>query len=222
MTDTTTAPAPINGSKTKATLNGVLTMVALNIIPKIVAYLCTHFPLLNEATWYEVVVLAFGAFATAQVWLTKKNIGDCWKAIISAIVSAIKGLWWGIKQIRSAGEDNAPAVIAIPLLGVLVGCSTIESLLTPSPNVVATMEASLAAADNAAMIYVQLPKCGSQAAGGSKICSDPNIVKSIASAAQNAYIAVKAAEANETASTIQAAQNLIEALQVIVPAIPSK
>jgi hypothetical protein len=36
----------------------------------------------------------------------------------------------------------------------LTGCSTIDAIFTPSPNVVATMEATLAAADNAALGYV--------------------------------------------------------------------
>lgn len=215
MTDNSTVPASAAGQKTKATFNGILQMIGLNVIPVAVGYLVGHFPIFNEATWFEIVAFLFSAFMTFQVWFS-------WKNLITWLVGIINGLKWGISQIRDAIKGGASPIIVLPFLGMLMGCSYLDSILQPSPNVVATMEASLAAADNAAMIYVQLPKCGSQTAGGSKICSDPNIVRSIATAAQNAYIAVKAAEANETASTVQAAENLIGALQAIVPATPTK
>lgn len=107
-------------------------------------------------------------------------------------------------------------LIALTALVLLSGCSFIDNILTPNPNVVSTMEASLAAADSAALAYVTLPKCGSSAAAGSKICSDAAIVKNIGIAAKGAFTAVKAAEANETASTVAAAQNAVTAYQVIV------
>lgn len=107
-------------------------------------------------------------------------------------------------------------ILAITVLLALTGCSFVDSILTPNPNIVATMEASLAAADSAALAYVTLPKCGSNAAAGSKICSDAAIVKNIGVAASAAFTAVKAAEANETASTVSAAQNAVSAYQTIV------
>lgn len=109
------------------------------------------------------------------------------------------------------------------LLSVLVialsGCSYIDSVFNPSPNIVAGLESSLAAADSAALAYVTLPKCGSNAANGSVICSNTAVVKNIGIAAEVAYTAVKAAEANETSDTVQAAENAINAYQTIVSAL---
>lgn len=100
---------------------------------------------------------------------------------------------------------------------VLSGCSTIDAIFNPSPNVVATMEATLAAADNAALAYVSLPSCKS--ASAPKICRDPQITVNIGKAAIAAYTAVKAAESNETASTVQSAQNAVNVYQAIVSAL---
>lgn len=105
----------------------------------------------------------------------------------------------------------------LALISLLAGCSTISSILSPSPNVVATLEATLAAADEGALQYVLLPSCG--AASHPKICHDPLIVKNIDKARLTAYTAVKAAEANETASTVQAAQNAVNVYQTITNAL---
>lgn len=110
-------------------------------------------------------------------------------------------------------------IAGIALILALSGCTFFQNILTPSPNVVATMESSLAAADTAALAYVMLPKCGSAAAAGSKICSDASIVKNISTFASAAYVAVKAAEANETATTLQSAENAVNAYQTIVSAL---
>lgn len=113
-----------------------------------------------------------------------------------------------------------PNIISIAILAfTLTGCTFFQNVLSPSPNIVATMESSLAAADTAALAYVSLPKCGSAAANSSKVCSDAGIVKNIGSAAKAAYVTVKAAEANETSSTVQAAQNAVNAYQTIVSAL---
>lgn len=108
-------------------------------------------------------------------------------------------------------------VLAACVALALTGCAAIDSVLTPSPNVVATLEASLAAADQIALQYVSLPSCAT--ASHPKICRDPAITKNIGKAAQSAYTAIKAAEANETASTVQAAQNAITAYQSITNAL---
>lgn len=100
---------------------------------------------------------------------------------------------------------------------LLTGCSTIDAILSPSPNVVATMEATLAAADNAALGYVNLTSCKSPSAP--KICRDPTITVNIGKAALAAHTAVKTAEANETASNVVAAQNLVTSYQNIVSAL---
>lgn len=107
-------------------------------------------------------------------------------------------------------------LIVVALLG-LSGCSAIDSIFNPSPNVVATMEATLAAADNAALGYVNLTSC--KAVPAQKVCRDPTITVNIGKAALSAHTAVKAAEANETASNVQAAQNLVTAYQAIVGAL---
>lgn len=109
------------------------------------------------------------------------------------------------------------ATVAVLAALALAGCSTIDSILSPNPNVVATMEASLAAADNIALQYVSLPSCAT--ASHPKICRDPAITKNIGTAAQAAYTAVKAAEANETAGTVASAQNAITAYQAITNAL---
>lgn len=101
----------------------------------------------------------------------------------------------------------------------LTGCSTIESVLSPSPNVVATLQASLAAADSAALGYVQLPACGTSVAAGSSFCSDKTVVAKIKIYSDTAYTAVMAARANEGADTITAAQNAVSAFQTVVSAL---
>lgn len=108
-------------------------------------------------------------------------------------------------------------LLLVGALIALAGCSTIDSFLTPSPNVVATMEATLAAADEAALQYVLLPSCAS--ASHPKLCRDPVITKNIDKARMAAYTAVKAAEANETADAVTAAENAVSAYQVITNAI---
>lgn len=110
------------------------------------------------------------------------------------------------------------AVLIIALFA-LCACSFLQSIVNPNPNIVATLETTLAAVDNAALAYVSLPKCGSIAANGSAICSDATVVKNIGIAAQGAYTAIKAAEANETSSTLDAAQNALAAYQTIVSSL---
>ena len=93
------------------------------------------------------------------------------------------------------------------------------SYFSASPNVVATMEASLAAADSGALAYVQLPTCGTVTGTAAKICSDPAIVANIGVAAKAAYQAVKACEDSENSETIAAAQQAIASFQTIVSAL---
>lgn len=112
-----------------------------------------------------------------------------------------------------------PLCALVILSLALAGCSFFNNIMAPSPNIVATLESSLAAADTAALPYVLLPKCGSAAANGSKVCSDASIVKNIGIYAKAAHDTIKAAEANETASTLTAAQNALGAYQTIVSAL---
>lgn len=98
---------------------------------------------------------------------------------------------------------------ALLLMGALTGCSTIDAVLSPSPNVVATLQASLAAADQAAARYVSLPSC----AQPSKplICRDAVVYAGIKKYHAAALAAVNAARANESADNVQAAQNALDA-----------
>lgn len=111
--------------------------------------------------------------------------------------------------------------VSICVLIALTGCDTItgawNAITSPNPNVVATMEAALAAADNAALAYVTLPSC--KAPSPAKICRDPTVTKNIGVAAKVAYTAIKAAEANETSSSVQAAQNALAAYQQITASV---
>lgn len=218
MADNSVSADPVKGKKTKAGMNGIMQMIVLNVTPVIVGFLCKKFPLLNEATWFEIVAFMFASFATFQVWFT-------WQNIVASTVNLITQLGWGAAQIRDAFKKafspTAPAILLVAS-GLLVSCSTIESILAPNPNVVATMESSLAVADTAALAYVQLPKCGSSIAAASKtpnICSSSSIVANIDVARKTAYMAVKAAEANETADTVQSAQNALNAFQAITQAV---
>ena len=104
---------------------------------------------------------------------------------------------------------------------VLVGMLTLSgcAYFSPNPNVVATMEASLAAADHGAIAYVTLPTCGTTSGATAKLCSKPQIVEDIRVAATAAYSAVKACKAAENADTIAAAQQAIATFQTIVSAL---
>ena len=106
-------------------------------------------------------------------------------------------------------------LVCVVLMG-LAACSAISSILNPNPNVVAGLESTLAAADSAALVYVNLPTCGNS---GSLACSQPAIIASIGKAAAAAFTAVKAAEANETSDNVTAAQNAVTAYQTIISAL---
>lgn len=93
----------------------------------------------------------------------------------------------------------------------LSGCTFFNNLVNPNPNVVATMESTLAAADDAAVPYISLPSCVKSAAP----CRDPGLTKKLDVARAAAYIAVTTAESNETASAVTAAENAIAAYTAI-------
>lgn len=103
----------------------------------------------------------------------------------------------------------------------LTGCSTIEGILSPSPNVVGTLQASLATAEDTATGYIQAPPCGSTAAAGALICSTDSVVSRLVQYKETAQTAVDALRVNETASNLTSAQNAIDAYQAIVNSLPS-
>lgn len=112
-------------------------------------------------------------------------------------------------------------LILTSALIAITGCSAIDSIMSPNPNIVATLESTLAAADTAAMAYMTLPRCGSVTATNSPmptLCSDSGVATTINTARAAAFTAVKAAEANETADTVTSAENAVMAFQALVPA----
>lgn len=100
----------------------------------------------------------------------------------------------------------------IPILAVLAGCSTIESIYTDVPKQVATMEAALTLAEHTAVIYTTLPVCGKTSA---LACRTPTVTKQIGAADMAAYTAIEAARTAETQSAVDAAQTALTAYQTI-------
>ena len=96
---------------------------------------------------------------------------------------------------------------AVAALCLLAACSSAK---------VAQTEVALTAAENAALQYVQLPRCPGPVPGA--LCSDQAIVAKIAAADNAAYAAVKQAEANTGNSAAQqVAQDAVAALTALVP-----
>lgn len=103
------------------------------------------------------------------------------------------------------------AILAIP------ACSTIQELYTDVPKEVAVVQASLAAAEHTALIYVSLPVCGKTTA---TLCRDPAITKKIGTADTVAFNAVAAARQAETETALEAAQTAVQLLTSITSNLP--
>ena len=73
MTDIGQTAAPATGGKAKATLSAIYLMICQNVTPAIVGYCCAHWPLLNEATWFEIVDFALGALGGFVVLATPQH-----------------------------------------------------------------------------------------------------------------------------------------------------
>lgn len=102
----------------------------------------------------------------------------------------------------------------IPLLTIVGGLLAVALLGCANPavnNSVAALEISLTAAETLATNYVALPRCPAAA-----VCSDPATVSKIKSLDQQAYTAVKAAEADST--LISTAIAAVSAFQTSIPA----
>lgn len=102
-------------------------------------------------------------------------------------------------------------VLIIGLLA-LAGCSTIEQMYTDVPKQVAVLEASLATAEHAALVYVSLPVCGKTSA---VLCRTPDLTKKLGAADAAAYTAIEAARTAETQDALSAAQTALNALQAL-------
>lgn len=81
MTDTSTQKQ--DGGLAKAGFSGIYLMICQNITPVIVSFACKDFPLLNEASWFEIVVFSLGAIGSFIVWLTPQHFVD---GVTNAIV----------------------------------------------------------------------------------------------------------------------------------------
>lgn len=99
----------------------------------------------------------------------------------------------------------------------LCACSTIEQLYTDVPKEVAVAQATLAAAEHTALIYVSLPVCGKTAA---VLCRDPALTKKLGGADTVAFNAVQAARQAETQTALEAAQTALNLLTSITNNLP--
>lgn len=106
------------------------------------------------------------------------------------------------------------------LLGLLsvTACSTIEQIYTDVPKGVATAQASLAAAEHTALIYVNLPVCGKTMA---KLCRDPAITAKIGVADTVAYNAVETAYQAESQDALNAALTALKGLTDLTDNLPT-
>lgn len=100
--------------------------------------------------------------------------------------------------------------IALIALLTLSGCETVQEIFPDVPKQVAVLEASLAAADHTALIYVTLPVCGKTTA---VLCRTPDITVKMGAAEQAAYVAVNAARQAETQDSVTAASTAVGALK---------
>ena len=100
----------------------------------------------------------------------------------------------------------------------IAGLIAISACATTPASDIAIAEASLAAADTAALAYVKLPACAASLPA-TTLCKKPDVVVQIGKASSSAYIAVKAAEIAQTQAAIQQAQTAIAALQSIIATV---
>lgn len=98
MTDGSQSPKS-GGGFAKASFSGVYLMICQNITPDIVAYFCKHYPLLQEATWFEIVSCALGAGGTLMVLATPQHFVD---GVTDAIIFC-REAW---KKWRSAANQE--------------------------------------------------------------------------------------------------------------------
>lgn len=110
-------------------------------------------------------------------------------------------------------------LILVAVLLSLSACSTIQELYTDVPKGVAEAEATLAAAEHTALIYVNLPVCGKTNA---ILCRTQAITAKIGAADVIAYNSVMAARKAETQTALEAAQTALKLLTTITDNLPTK
>ena len=97
------------------------------------------------------------------------------------------------------------------LLLMLAACATPSVTVS---NSVLAVQKSLQIAEQTAMIYTDLPRCGSLPARGKPICSDPELAAQMAAADAKAWDAVQKAHANE--ALLSGAIEAVSAYQALI------
>lgn len=96
MTDNSQQPA--RAGLTKSSLDVILRMIAQNVTPAIVGYLCACAPILNESTWFEITVFVLAGAGSMLNNFTPNHIVD---AIVDGIIwikQAWKRIWNAVDQ----------------------------------------------------------------------------------------------------------------------------
>jgi hypothetical protein len=95
---------------------------------------------------------------------------------------------------------------------LLVACTAPSAQVS---NTVLGLQKTLQLAEQTAMIYTDLPRCGSLPARGKPICSDPALAARLAEYDRKAWEAVQMAHRNE--AMIGAAIEAVSAYQALIP-----
>jgi hypothetical protein len=106
-------------------------------------------------------------------------------------------------------------LLIIASLFIVTGCSTLSEIYTDYPKQVATLQASLAAAEHTALIYVAPPEPPAFGTTSPVLRRDPAIIAKIGVYDMAAFEAIEAAKATESQTKLQAAQTAIDALTAI-------
>lgn len=108
-------------------------------------------------------------------------------------------------------------LLVLMTLVVLTGCSAIQEQFSDVPKGVAVAQATLAAAEHTALIYVSFPVCGKTVA---VLCRNPVITAEIKRADDIAYLTVQTAYEAKTQTSLQAAMTALNTLTSITDHLP--
>ena len=75
MTNETPQARP-RGGYVRAGFAGAYLMISQNITPDLVGYCVKNYPILSEASWFQIVVLALGWFGSMMVLFTPSHFVD--------------------------------------------------------------------------------------------------------------------------------------------------
>ena len=96
---TNQAPQKTGGGIARAGFSGAYLMICQNVTPHIVGYFVKNYPILDEASWFQLVVLAFGTFGSMLVLATPTHFRE---GVRDAIIFC-KETW---KEWRSAANQQ--------------------------------------------------------------------------------------------------------------------